>query len=729
VTLPAQSSGRRRQTALALRTFTPPEQAELQAISNALDAALGYSPLRSAPANADDTFALVTRRIEQRFWDEVFVDRPEMRRILFELDKGQIVVITGERGTGKTTAIHAAVRELGVSENPASRTHLTYIFDANTYAADLNSEAAATRTIHREIYASLEEQALSGRPDRKDQWRAYLYRKSQAFEALRMAVDQHQLAPHDPTDWRTIAEMPECEELVRGGYVAFATETPSERLRHLLAFLHDATDCEILLVIDNLDHLSDAVQCRCARELFTVLTSSPERIRGAIAVRPENFDRIQGQLHTAARPPKVEIARRDLTKPTAELMMAFISRRLALVNNSEVLPHVLGSIPQDKLVTLAEETGPQGAQDPATYLAVLQRVLEYVVYDVFSTEHADTQGLHDEQSFVRYIHQWHNGSLRECARSVVKFVEDILQNATHMYRLADLMRAVVESDHEPEHTRRAGLRRLTRSMLYRHLLFWGTHDNDNLPLNVMLFDAEEEDTDPPLHFLRLRLLQYLAHREPRYPRVSRIQEDFLRLGVRPERVSEELRQLAAPRTEDDTGLLRIDNAPPDHDTPLPPDSTVTLLDAGRFLVTELCMSTEYLFWSAVTPRMRLKQEKMPTPVEPRDVQRDAFRSKVATGFLERDVVSRLEDEHPYLGGPVGERWTVDAARKRLLLYQRLFGFRRRAWFLNQCCNVLYGFIPKSQDPEWQDARESIARVRRFTEAIDKISDPSAGSPK
>jgi hypothetical protein len=86
---------RRRQTALALGDFAPPEQEELRAISNALDAALGYSPVRSAPAVASDTYALVTRRVEERFWDEIYVERPEMRQILFELDKGQIVVITG----------------------------------------------------------------------------------------------------------------------------------------------------------------------------------------------------------------------------------------------------------------------------------------------------------------------------------------------------------------------------------------------------------------------------------------------------------------------------------------------------------------------------------------------------------------------------------------------------------------------------------------------------------
>jgi energy-coupling factor transporter ATP-binding protein EcfA2 len=723
----SDSPTRRRQTALALHDFTPPEQEELRAISNALDAALGYSPVRSAPATASDAYAVVTRYIEQRFWDEIFVARPEMRQILLELDKGLIVVITGERGTGKTTAIHAAMRELRPSDNGASPSHLSYIFDANQYAADLETQSAATQTIHETIYATLYDQALRT-PERMSQWLAHLYRRGQAFEALRMAVAQYQLRPADWEDWDAIAAMPEYTALVQEGYRAFASESPSARLRQLLSFLHEATDCEILLVIDNLDHLSNAVQCLCARELFTVLASSPERIRGAIAVRPENFDRIQSELDTAARPPRVALAQKPwlhqvLSKPSASLTMDFISRRLAVVSDPDILSQVMESIPTEKVAALAAETGLPGATDPSSYLAVVTRVLDYMVYDVFRGDETDADLAHDNRSFVQYFHLWHNGSLRECSRSLVVVVEDILQNATHMYRLPDLMRTVIESEREPEQAQRVRLRRVTRSLLYRHLLFWGSHDGENPPANVMLFDAVEEETSPPLHFLRLRLLQYLANCERR-PTVGQLQSAFARLGVAPERVSQALRELAVRRTRDDSGLIRIDDAPPEPDVILPSSCSVELLDPGRFLVTKLCMSTEYLFWSAVSPRITQKRAGTPARLTTDDVQRDSFRSKVAANFLEHDVVARLKDEHPYLAGPVG-KWTPAKARERLLLYERLFGFRRKAWFLDQCCKVLYGFIPKhDHDPEWEEARASIARVRRFTATLDRIGSPA-----
>jgi len=717
---------RRRQTALALGDFAPPEQEELRAISNALDAALGYSPVRSAPAVASDTYALVTRRVEERFWDEIYVERPEMRQILFELDKGQIVVITGERGTGKTTAIHATIRELRAVVADPSQLHLTCLFDAGEYSADLESPTAATYTIHQTIYSDLYAQAIHSEPAPMEAWLFFLYEHDASFEALRLLVGHHKLQPTDASDLDAVIELLECHAMVGDGYRAFAAQTPSTRLRTLLRFLHQTTDCDVLLIIDNVDHLDDSVQCLCARELFTVLTSSPDRVRGAIAVRPENYERIQAELDTAARPPRVALAQKPwlhqvLSRPSVGLTMAFITRRLAVVRDPEITALVLAAIPNDRLQALAAETGIAGATDPESYLDVLTKVLEYLVYDVFSTDAAEGELATDNRSFVQYVHLWHNGSLRECARSLVLFVEDVLTDATHMYRLPDLMRTVLDSKAEPELARRQRLRRVTRSLLYRHLLFWGSVDNENPPANIMLFDAIQEDSTPPLHFLRLRLLQYLANRERRVT-VGQIQSDFARLDVKPERISQGLRELAVHRSPDDTGLVRIDGAPADPDAALPPTAAITLLDAGRFLVTTLCMSTEYLFWSAVSPRITHKQAGTPAKVTIDDVQRDSFRSKVATSFLEQDIVARLKDEHPYLEGPVGQ-WTRAKARERLLLYERFFGFRREAWFLDQCCKVLSGFIPKDRDPEWQDARASIARVRRFTGAIDRISAP------
>lgn len=725
------SPPRRRQTALVLREYTPPGQDELLVLSNALDAALGYSPLRHAPAASTDAYALVTRLVETRFWDDVYVDRPEMRRLLAELDKGQIVVITGERGTGKSTAIQAAVRHLEADAVGGARnsTPLPVVFDANRYGANLATKESASTTIHRTVYDDLYAQAIAspkadgGAP--MTGWLSYLYEHDSAFQALQMSLGHDGLWPSDPADWHTVADMPEYTDIVREGYNQFARATGSDQLRRLLAYLDARTDYAVLLVIDNVDHLSNEVQIHSAEVLSTIIASSSGRVRGAIAVRPENYEPIQSALDTAPRPPQVALNQKPwfrsvLTKPSEDLTLKFIERRLALLQNPATVDAIIGCIPSAKAESLAEAAALPGHTSAQGYFEVLSDLLHYIVYDVFRTDEVDPELSRDNASFVQYIHLWHNGSLRECARSLVVFVEDILQNKTHMYQLHDLMVSVVASQNEPVTARRFKLRRIARSLLYRHLLFWGSSDGVNPPENVMVFDAVEEDTKPPLYFLRLRILQYLAHRDGRRTTVADVRKDFAKLGVNSDRIDELLRLLSVRRTRDDSGLIRVDNAPSSAHQALPSTSEVKLLDAGRFLVNTLCLTTEYLFWSAVSPRVSERQRNTPKRMTDKDVQRDSFRAEVAADFLETDVVGRFREEHPYLTG-LGGQWDAPRARERILLYGRLFGFTRHAWFLDRCCRMMAGFIPKhAQHGEYESARGSIERIRAFTTTLDRL---------
>jgi hypothetical protein len=68
---------------MRLREGALPDQGELRVIVNAIHAALEYSPLSSAPKHHQDVYAHVARQIEERFWTDIYVDRPEIKQIIF----------------------------------------------------------------------------------------------------------------------------------------------------------------------------------------------------------------------------------------------------------------------------------------------------------------------------------------------------------------------------------------------------------------------------------------------------------------------------------------------------------------------------------------------------------------------------------------------------------------------------------------------------------------------
>lgn len=724
-----RDDSRRAETDIALREATLlPGQEELTAISNALDAALGYSPLRQAPRRSDDAFAYVTRLVAERFWEDIYVARPEIRRIIAELDKGQIVIITGERGTGKSTAIQAAVR-LYQESGLEGATPLPFVFDANRFEADLISRKSAEATIHRVVREQLRKLVRETDPAAERDWLAYLYENDASFQPFQLRVARDALAPGSAGEWLTLADMPEYAQTVQEGIDRFVEQTPSRQLRTFLDFLHLRTDYAVILIIDNIDQLSNDVQRYAAKVLARIIASTTGRVRGGIAVRPENYGPIQSALDTAPRPPHVPLTvsswvHEDLARPTEELTVKFIERRMAIVRDPETLATILSSIPQEKAASLAASAALPGHTSIEGYFEVLQRVLNQMVFEVFRGQSTDDHPRKNE-SFIEFIHLWHNGSLRECARCLVAFVEDLLQDNSHMFHLQELMEKAVDAptDAGLRHT----LRRLARSFLYRHLLFWGSSDPMKAPENVMVFDAVEEDTSPPIYFLRLRILQYLAHRngvDRALPTVDDVRRDFARLDIGADRVDEILIRLASRRFRDDGGLVRID-AHEQGGSDLTGNAEIRILDAGLFLVQRLCLSTEYLFWSAVSAQASQRQRGGRINPTDAEIKRDSFRAEIAAKFLATEVTGRFKEEHPYWNGNA-ESWTPEDARRRLKIYSNLFGFTRTDWFLDRCCSQMRGFIGPNTGGEYESAKQAIQRVRTFTEKLDRATRPAVG---
>jgi energy-coupling factor transporter ATP-binding protein EcfA2 len=716
---------------LLFRDHRSPNQGELRVITNAIHAALEYSPLGAAPEHHRDIYAQVARRVQERFWTDIYVDRPEIREIIFTLDTGLLTLITGERGTGKSTAIMAVIQELtgsvvgetGIEPGRRSPNLIPCVFDANKFTEDMTTEQEVADTIHEQMFTFLDRQIRD-----RSAWLSYLYENSQSFYELQLALDKAKIAPESPVQWGYFAEQERFAALADAGLAKFADTSFSDRLRLFLAFLAERTTYEPLLIIDNIDHLENELVLKCGLVLGAIRQSSSHRVRVAIALRTETAEAIQSRLDTLPQPHRISMMQRaaaaagDDERSSVRVTVEVLEKRLAVLRDAEVVAMMREAIDPKKASQLAADFDEHSV---GSFLDRLMELLDLMIFDVFRSDAQDADLNEDNFEFARAVHSWHNGSLRECALSLTTFASEILQNKDHMARLRQLLE---HADDEPG-ARRARLRRISRSLLYRHLLLWAAPEADQpRPLkNVMVFDGDEEMTSPPIHFLRLRILQYLAHRPRARAKVAVIREDLGQLGLSERRIDEALRDLAEKRTQDDAGLIRIDGrSRGDLTGELDGASSVQLLDAGRFLAERLYITAEYLFWSALYTKAASRPAKIPTKVTSDQLQNDAFRATIATRFLEQYLVKKFTDEHPYLLG-LDDEWTAERARERLKLYEKLFGFAPEDWFLSKAARSVDRFIPnRDREGDWREAQASVDRIQELAKSLDTVRQAAGG---
>jgi energy-coupling factor transporter ATP-binding protein EcfA2 len=572
---------------MRLREGALPDQGELRVIVNAIHAALEYSPLSSAPKHHHDVYAYVARQIEERFWTDIYVDRPEIKQIIFTLDTGRLTLITGERGTGKSTAIRAVIQELtgspevGTGIDPAGKTPnlIPYVFDANKFTAALTTEESVSGAIHRDMFEYLDAQIQD-----RSAWLSYLYEKHDSFFELRLTLQNEKASANTPEGWHYFATQDNYADIFRRGIQSFAATPVSERLKALLGFIGERTTYEPLLIIDNVDHLSnDLVRC-CGLVLATIRQSSEHRVRIAIALRPETVKSIQSGLDTVPQPQGISMMQRSLSAVEGEgssvdVTLRFLEKRMAVLREPQTVAVMRDAIDPEKASRLATDLRAESVEELVDHL---MEILDLMIYDIFRSDENDRDLREENYEFADAVHRWHNGSLRECALSMTTFAAEILNDEHNIVRLRDILG--LDSSTEPEY-RRARLRRVSRSLLYRHLMLWAAPAEADPPQplkNVMVFDGKEEATDPPIHFLRLRILQYLAHRPNARAKVEFIRSDLMKLDLEERRIDDALRELSVKRTQDDAGLLRIDG-PGDDELGAPlSDHRVPLLECPQY---------------------------------------------------------------------------------------------------------------------------------------------------
>ena len=419
---------RDRETKFLLRDQALPDQGELQVITNAMHAALEYSPLKSAPKGEGGVYAHVAAEIERRFWSDVYVERPEILDILFTLDTGQLALITGERGSGKSTALHAVINRFKALDEeehddggPAGKV-VPQLFDAGQFSNELTDASSASETIQREFFLGLDA-AIAER----EGWLAFLHQRHPAYAQLRLALDREGLTPQTHDQWRYLVSEGDYGRHLDQGDERFTACPFADRLRHLLLFIGEHTDNQPLLIIDNLDHLSDEIAASCGVVLANILLASPHHTRGAIAIREENVDALHTHLGIAIRPRQIPMMTRSLApdsyeKPPIDITLEFLERRFAILKEPETVQKMREAIDSEKVKRLAERLDQGGV---SSFFDALMTLIDEMIYDIFRTDEPDERLRSDNWEFARAIHSWHNGSLRECGLSLTMFAFDI----------------------------------------------------------------------------------------------------------------------------------------------------------------------------------------------------------------------------------------------------------------------------------------------------------------
>jgi len=745
-------SARKRGPRIQFQRYRTPQADTLAEISQAIRAAVEFSI--SDPLNlvGTDPYSVVARLAREAFWDTLYVERRELSELRRQATSEHPVLFEGERGTGKSTILRKFKRDL--ASDPANQywydgttaSRCVVIVDGNAISADLAVRPeleAVAKSAYQQLRSHFSEADIIASAV-EPQFDAFIAEKGYGVDHFqRWARRQN---PRTSDDWLRLVTT-DGAELWTDAARGFDELSYAERLNAITEWMAKRCQHEVIMCVDNIDHLDGPVQERVGEAVTHLLNAMRVSVASIVALRPENSARVRRALDTGhwevVRLVTETRGRTHHVDPISEshfaVVLSFLHARLAVARRPEVIEAIRISVEDAEVERLVSElradtedaelaVAPVTTSDITDYLNAVEAMIDQLVSTVFKPDTRDPDLAADNRRFARYLTRWHNGSLREIGYSVYLLVDEILRDKNIMMPIKHMLITAAERpDLELSRDRHLFNRRLLRTVMFRHLMFYGS-DGFVPRTNVLVLKAEREACPPPLpplNFLRLRILQYLNLRRRDAVHLGELYDAFDELGVSARRVVEVVSDLALPRRSDDTGLLRVECEEIRIETR---DARIEVMNAGSFLVEELCFRCEFLFWSAFTTDGALKEMDLgrdsPT-VGPQHLRDDNYRALVAARFVERYLMPRLREEHPFLT-ELGQSTpaAANAARQRLALYSQLFGFARGQWFLDRCVESINIFInqPSPNSERYAKHIESMNNVSSFCRRLDNLLD-------
>lgn len=626
-----------------------------------------YSPAVTAPGSPipggghdqrKTLSRLASLHLQRDFFDKIFVANNDADRLAEELAQTseRVMVITGEKGTGKTTTL---LRLVELLRTRAAEGDVLAYYDVYSLRHRLRSAPRTERfDLCNLVFADLytEVVAPSGMVG---QWRRHLVETEAMFASLRLRLaEDGDLNADNATDT--------FRELVRSRVDDYNREVDSvDRLIALVTFLR-RLNRRVVLVLDNVDQYPIAFQAQVATHLHDIVESAG--LDGAfLAMRDESYRRARLLIDSADRIHPIKVERLD---PRAfAFFQEFLRRRLRYL-------HLLADDLEIRL--------PQGnTQD-------LIRMLEGLTQTGIDSRTRDT-------SVLSQLLEWCNGSLRAAATTTVSLFESILDPHDALFSSQE-RRAVSRQLNFPA-GEQADLRS-RRTAVLRHICVDNPLRGTVLGAPALYRSGQRSGTLPLLdlhllwHLERDALLRQQRERGSGVT-VDHLYQRFSVFGVTLEATVDALDRLRDVRGGEDRGLVHGDHM--DEDGNLLPDAEIWPLRSATFMLDRLATTCEYAFWCALFDQ-RGDELVADLPRLPSRFTLDSVRIDVALNVLEERVLEPLDS------------WLAATRQTHALgvAYREMFGdFGVPSWF---AVNL------RRYAQEWQNPRDRSLQRRLLLRA-------------
>jgi len=624
--------------------------------------------------------------MHREFFNRLYVRRKDVeRRVLSRAQRPEVVVLAGERGTGKSTIISKVLRVTMRFDLVGYLHHVDFEVSHNeAFPESVAIEEVDSRTILDFIYNNFRKEVVeSGRYGSALEFRAYLLGYTDHFS--RMREDVEHLIEIGEREWDPLWVEIAADLRVDANHkfaeleARYDSTHPRLKIEHLLRYLIDVHDERVAFVLDNIDHLSIRTQA----ELVTAAIFTKRALFGnylpVICIREEGRELVREDLR------KIHVQEFDMvemesgesvdsyfddstdsvTAPTVDLIREIIGKRLRYANEF-YLQH---SNQDDKaLHDLARFLGFASARDFLEEHTAA--VMEFFV-DADNARAALTD-----------LVKWHNGSLRNVAVDLTEAIAAVCGGLSGGPDYASFLRRVPTMERE------------IRSMIFRRQVLNRSQRTRGSVVSpgVLLFDVRfPAASGARVAFPRLRVLQYMTSRgraDAEDLTVRQVSSALAQVGIDAHAVREALFDLSAPRDDaGDTGLIRIAQGRPAGPADLLDEWRVRPLSSAAFLRRRLSATAEFMLWSALkgrndtlaaAVRSVIPGWKPGSIVDLTDGISPEFRSTVATNYFVYYVAfydllpfrDHLRDWFSGVKSPLNDQTAEFACR-----YRRVFGPR------------------------------------------------------
>ncbi len=618
-----------------------------------------FAPLTSQDylLHLDRTKPVGTRRefaesLRLDFWEHLYLDDGRPVEILEALTGGALLLLSGWRGEGKSTAIHRAIAEIRTWQSGFEsaiddsmllpRNLLVHYFDL----VGLRYRVAGRTTAGEEndfcgYMAERLEGAYTGAPEAWESFRAYLVLTSRSFhrEGLLVARDLgYSIERGDEIDSDVLAR---AAEVLSDGYrfpsldagMRHFDSNPGEvRLHSLLGWLR-ARGTPAMIVVDNVDQLSPTYQARIGRHLAHLLGEGSGPLWAAIlCVRPTTHEAVMAGL--------------DGTRPTL---------RDIQWNSAPGNPESLTNVRK----VLRKRIDYLGELDLADYFIDAQLKKALALRKLRSLRDANTY-VHQLAAYIDRasasanellpaLLRWHNGSFRHVMTSLADLVESIILDRNPVIGVAEAD-VLLEEWKKRSVRREPHAERLARTLAFRQITvgeYLGVPTQSRLPGNTLLFADSNVLGEFDLPYAAIAFLIDMVAKSGATSSLGEAEVIGRGLGLDQTQILLILGQLAGVRPHDDQGFIRFERSHAGElDTPLSQRDLVEILPAGRYLATELFSVCEYLFWCAIyhdRGTTFLPESNHRNTITVGDLANERYRLTVVVNFLILKVLPDFEN--------------------------------------------------------------------------------------